>query len=396
MGRWTKSKDNNACFVMELPLYYTLSERRELDTIFRLSNDLKNKLIAYYKTQMSEMTRTRAWRENTQAIANIFQKYKPAIEAAEKANNKVHLKKLQSQQKKELSPLYDVRNGLMRKYRFSRNDFEKRLNLYRQCYSAHVGSMVGQAIADDVWDSFSAYLFGKGKVVRFSKWENFLSITGKDNKNNIIFHVNSMKLVVGTGKHKMWLRVKRNRHDCYGYEEEALTREVRHCRIVRKAYPEGWRYFVQLTLAGYPPIKADRTTGEVIHAMGKGNVGHDIGTQTLATSAASKVQIVELAPDANNLEAEIHKLNRAMDRSRRATNPQMFKPNGTIIRRNHLPKECLTPWGARKWHKSKNYLRMEKRRRFLYRKQKGLRLQRHRELANQLVTLGDVHYIEEM
>lgn len=396
MGRWTKSKDKSACFIMELPLHYSLSERRELDTIFRLSNDLKNKLIAFYKKQLTEMTRTRVWRENTKAIADVFKKYATKMEDAVKKGDDAALKSLQGQQKEELEPLYEVRNAQMAKYQFSRNDFEKKLNFYRRCYSAHVGSNVGQVIADDTWDAFKSYLFGNGKEVHFSRYDQFLSISGKNNKANIIFLRDSMKLTVGIGKRKLRLRVKRSKDDRYGYEEEALSRKVRRCRIVRKAYPEGWRYFVQLTLEGDPPVKVDKTTGEVLHAMGKGRVGHDIGTQTLASCGDARTQIVELAPGALNLEKEIRRVKRAMDRSRKVTNPKMFKPNGTVVRKNQLPSECLTWWGARKWYKSKNYRRMERYLRYLYRKQRDLRLKRHRELANQLVALGDVHYIEEM
>lgn len=80
---------------------------------------------------------------------------------------------------------------------------------------------------------------------------DFHSISSKTNGVNITLDPDKMTLTVGKGKRKMELKVKRNKHDRYGYEEEALSREVRRCRIVRKAYPEGWRYFVQLTLDGY-------------------------------------------------------------------------------------------------------------------------------------------------
>lgn len=396
MSRWNKSKDTGPCFAMELPMAYTESQLKELNTVFRLCNDMKNRLIAFYKTQLTEMTRTRVWRENTAAISAVFKEFEDRVKATEKSGDERRLNKVLAARRKKLAPLYDVRNAQLKKYQFSRNCFEKKLNSYRTCYESHVGSMVGQCIADDVWESFRSYLFDSGKKVKFSKAEEFHSISSKTNGVNITFSLDNMTLSVGKSKHKLELKVKRNKQDRYGYEEEALSRRVRRCRIVRKAYPEGWRYFVQLTLDGCPPVKADKKTGEVLHALGKGTVGHDIGTQTLAACGSDQLCIVELAEGAQDIQKELRRINRAMDRSRRATNPAMFNKDGTVIRKNRLPADCLDKYGRRKWVKSNNYRRLEMQRRYLYRKQAACRLQKHRELANKLLAYGDVHYIEDM
>ena len=68
-----------------------------------------------------------------------------------------------------------------------------------------------------------------------------------------------------------------------------------YCRIIRKTYPEGWRYFLQLVLEGPPPVKVKPETGELLHIMGKGCVGLDVGPQTLAFSANKDVGLEELA-----------------------------------------------------------------------------------------------------
>lgn len=182
-----------------------------------------------------------------------------------------------------------------------------------------------------------------------------------------------MTVSLGQGSRKISIKVKRSRKDPYGYEEEALSHRVCYCRITRKAYPEGWRYFIQLVLEGPPPVKAKPETGELFHAMGEGRVGLDIGPQTLAYSANKSVGLVELAEGAQGLQKEIRRVNRAMDRSRRVTNPGMYSLNGQIIRKNKLPPELRTKYGGRKWFKSNRYRALEQYRRYLYRKQSDLR-----------------------
>lgn len=170
---------------------------------------------------------------------------------------------------------------------------------------------------------------------------------------------------------------------------------MKYCRIKRQWYEDGWRYFVQLILEGDVPIKV-RPTGEVMHPIGSGRVGLDIGTQTLAYSSSSTVGLVELAPAVKNIDAELRRINRAMDRSRRAINPQMFNADGTIVPVNKLPPSCLSRCGKRKWVSSKHYKALAVRRRALYQKQVALRRQQHHELANQLLDQGDDFYIEQM
>ena len=143
----------------------------------------------------------------------------------------------------------------------------------------------------------------------------------------------------------------------------------------------------------------NRDTGELIHTLGKGRVGNDIGPQPLATGSDTSVQLCVLCEGAQDIQNELRLVNRAMDRSRRACNPTMFNADGTIVPINELPKTCVIIVRGKKrrnWVKSKRYRALEMYRRYLYRKQREYRKQSHNELANKLAALGDDHYIEKM
>ena len=50
---------------------------------------------------------------------------------------------------------------MIRRYGFSKFDFEKRINKYRKSYETLVGIDVAQKIAYSVWDMFQAVLYGR-------------------------------------------------------------------------------------------------------------------------------------------------------------------------------------------------------------------------------------------
>lgn len=193
MSRWNKDIEVGERCVLTLPLNCHPRDTRFLDQVFQIENKLKNQLIEWYKTQLNEMTRTRLWREASQALADLHTEYGPDMkllaELDEKAKKKPlsktkEAKRVQLRQKaKEFQakqkPLYETRNGMIRKYEFSRGDFEKRMAKYRRSYTDFVGSMVAQRLADDVWDMFQSYLYGKGKAIRFSGINKFLTIEGR-------------------------------------------------------------------------------------------------------------------------------------------------------------------------------------------------------------------------
>ena len=88
------------------------------------------------------------------------------------------------------------------------------------------------------------------------------------------------------------------------------------------------------------------------------------------------------------MEDKLRRINRALDRSRRFTNPDFFNEDGTYKKRK--------PHEQRKWIRSKRYIRLANQRRELYRKQAAVRKLQHRELIKFILSLGNEVYIEDM
>ncbi len=64
--------------------------------------------------------------------------------------------------------------------------------------------------------------------------------------------------------------------------------------------------------------------------VGAGTVGLDLGPSTLAAVSETEALIEVFCPSVSFLSEKIRRISRAMDRSRRATNPDKYNPDGTV------------------------------------------------------------------
>ena len=88
------------------------------------------------------------------------------------------------------------------------------------------------------------------------------------------------------------------------------------------------------------------------HYYGKGNIGCDIGTQTIAYTSNTEVGLENLAERGNSIqhvERQGALILRAMERSRRAMNPNHYNENGTVKK------------GHKQWNFSKRYQKLRQR-----------------------------------
>ena len=285
--------------------------------------------------------------------------------------------------KAERSKLYKQLDTLRRNAGFSEYFFKTDIKDFYKHFNANIGSSVAvHGIASQVWTAFDRLFYGNGKAVHFKRRGELnsirgYSVAGKSGGVEIIFR----------GSYIEWkgLKLPIKLDPDNAYENEMLQNRVKYCRIVKKPGRSKAHWYVQLMLEGKPAIKCDKRTGEVLHPVGSGAVGIDIGPQTIAYVSENELALKELADQVNNIENEKRVLQRRLDRSRRATNPENYAPDGTIKRGVKLTK-----------NKSKRYLKTQHELANLQRKQADIRKRQHNELANHLLSLGDRFYIEDM
>ncbi|MFC0903657.1 RNA-guided endonuclease TnpB family protein [Clostridium sp. MT-14] len=257
---------------------------------------------------------------------------------------------------------------------YSLHDYIKPMQKY---FKKNIDSFTAQKIATRAYNTFQKLLFHKAKKVKFKKYGGLNSVEGKSNRTGIMYRDG---YIIWNGL-RIPIIIKKN--DIYA--QKAIQDRIKFCRIKREIIKGKYHYYAQLVLEGIPPKKINNETGEIIGGIGQGNVGIDIGTQTIAYSSQYDVGLKELSPETNGIDKQLRLLQRKMDRSKRVMNPNKYNTNGTINTKN-----------KDKWIFSNHYIKIRNIRKELYRKQREIRKQSHYKLINYLLSLGDTFYVEDM
>lgn len=279
-----------------------------------------------------------------------------------------------------------MRRRLLQDAGFAKYAFESQIQIIRRADEdarRMIGSHVAQKIADSVWQMFEKDLYGNGKHLSFRPWTDCRSIEGKDNKTMLSVKREGMLYIT----RNMELRIGKPKTE---YERKALKHRIKYCRLIRVPWKRGWLYKVQFVLEGVPPQKSNGA------ALGSGRVGLDIGTQTIAAAGENDTALELLAPGAEKPWQELRRVNRAMERSRRASNPEVFAPDGTILPKSKRPAHCMDANGRIQWKDSHNDRKLANIRRYLYARTARTRRCEHQRLANELLRFGDEFYTEKM
>ena len=239
----------------------------------------------------------------------------------------------------------------------------------------HFSDIVGidecQKQATKAFRAVEKIRFHQADSVRHHSRYDDTSVEGKS-KNSAL---NYRKGLLYIGKtHRYEIIIKPD--DAYA-QEAIRNNRLKYVRLLRETIRGKTRYFVQLVLRGTPPRKHEYGSETVV-------TGLDVGVSTVAEVSINHVELHELGPDIPVIDAEIRRINRAMDRSRRASNPEYFNEDGTIRK------------GRKKWHYSNRYARMRKKRKELYRK-RALQLKTaHEMLANEILERSTTIICETM
>lgn len=334
-------------FVIEFKLKTSSADKIYLQECFSAGWKIYNTLVRHCRKQLASLRQDKTYR-------NLLAKY----HSLKRSRNQ----KTVSQQLSAMTASFGLTE-------YSLHSFVK---VQQKRYKQYINSHVAQKIASAVWRGVEKVLYGNGKTLHFRKYTEFVSLEGKNNSTGLVFRDGVLKVnsrPIHTARHKRDGSASRR------YEEEALTHRVKYCRLVRRPVGSSWHYYVQLVLEGTAPQK---------HSLGSGRAGLDIGTSTAAAATEQECILTVLDETVENIEKEQRRLLRKMDRSRRTTNPQNYNVDGTVKK------------GGKRWHKSKNYRRMEMQYASLCRKRAAALKQQQEILANRIVSQCDTLYIEKM
>ncbi len=305
-------------------------------------------------------------------LSMVYKRYCCLIETKAYRQLKQTIKDSDEKQKKIL---YKQLNEMYKWCRLNEYSLHEDVKEMQHHFRENIDSFTAQKIATRVWKAMEDLLFGDGESVHFKRYGDLDSLEGKSNKTGIRFKDNQL---IWNGLN---IGVKIDYDNPYEYR--TLQDEICYCRIKRRFIKGKFKYYLQIVFKGFPPMKINKE-GELKRDIGSGVVGLDIGTQSIAISATNDVKLLELADRVQNIENQKRRLLRYMDRSKKANNPDNFKPDGTIKK------------GNLSWHKSNRYKKTQSELKELYRKQADVREYQHQQMSNYILSLGDTIYVEAM
>ena len=383
--------------VLSLEADVTEQQRRELLHMSNLLRIAGNELVAQMRKNLEQLKRTKKYKE-------LMQKYL----VLKKASDKV---KETEEYKKEKEALTAELKGLREKYNVTWDFCRKKMIEIKNKYN--IPAVFALTQAENVWQGVERCLYGNGKNLHFKKREAFPEIRAKQLSTGIIPKLKEKNgknaLIFKIGKTEFGVKAKEN--DLFAEAElEAIHNYFLHAKEIDEAAFELYknedktsdtfrpcfvslsfkeirgkvRVWVHITLEGRAKPKL-RKDGKPKHTCGKGTIGCDIGTQSIAYTSAKEVGLKNLAERGTSIkkrEAREADLLEKMDASRCATNPENYNTDGTVRK------------GKKTWYKSKNYKRLQKRYRNISRIAAENRHLAINEEVNRLRGLGDLFITE--
>jgi transposase len=266
-------------------------------------------------------------------------------------------------------------------------------------FKEFVGSHVAQKIGIRAFSGISKLISGKAKRVRFKKKSEFFSFEGKDNKSFLrLIHPEGELPRILLRNTSYFLRLD---PEC-NYQKHALCLRCKFVRIVKRRIQGRVQYYVQLVCEGTPfqdlsqilrhekkmesycNQDSSQASNTSIDPKFQKVVCLDFGPKKVAISTLTHGFERDICQGLRSRQKKIRLLQRALDRSQRAMNPDKYNPDGTIQR------------GQKKWSRSKRYLKLQTEVAELYRKQAAHRKSVQGELANDILVLGNCIKLEKV
>ena len=254
---------------------------------------------------------------------------------------------------------------------FTSSAFDRRAieHKNRAKFTGRIGSHETQKIAGRIFAALEQWLLGKRGKPRFKGFKRPLhSLEGKNNSGMLQWKPQAQCLQMGTG----WkIPVKLPALDRDEWLWTALQAQTKYCRVIWRQHHGKRCWYVQLVQQGHAPMKAS----VLARLAAKDTVGGiDIGPSNLAWVTETEAGLFRFCAEVDRPHREITRLQRKIDRQRRANNPDNFLSDGRI-----------RP-GKKRWTASNRQRETESLLREMQRKEADVRRQAHGRDINLLLS----------
>jgi len=237
-----------------------------------------------------------------------------------------------------------------------------------QAFRDHLDVHTAQKLAVRAYHAVREHILGRRGKPRFKGPRQLDTVEGKSNHAGIRWREDRVEWF------GLVFPARVDRED--PVIQHALSSRIKYVRLVRRKGRQD-RLYAQLVCEGKPFQKPQNTLGE-------GVVGIDGGPSTLARVSDREARLDRFCAQLRRKRKNIRCLQRKLDRSQRANNPQNYNPDGTVKK------------GARRWKKTKTYVKTQVELAELYRKEAAHRRCLVGRLVNETLRMGNVFKFEKI
>jgi putative transposase len=335
------ARNKTPSFIVELPLFVGDAERARLRARYEAARQI-------YNACLGESLRRLRLKRQSQAFQVAKQ-----IPKSEKAERQAAFRQV---------------NATFGFGEYALHDWVKQFT--KTWLNQHIDAATAQKLASRAFKAVQDYAFGKHGKPRFKGKNQLDSVEGKSNETGLRWretHLEWSGLVLPA--------IVNERDEVLAY---GLQQPVKYVRLVRRKLNGKVHFFVQLVCEGKPYRKTEK------HPLGKGKVGLDLGPSVIAGVSPQQAFLLPFCADIDPKYDELRRLQRKLDRQRRANNPDNYEANGTV------------KVGKKEWHTSNRMQHTQTKVAELHRKQAAHRTSLQGQLVNLVLSMGDVIQLEKI
>ena len=241
-----------------------------------------NELLGIMERNLEQLLRTKRYR----ALQKLYGKVLDPIHALEKKEvlSDEETQKL-NHLKKERAEITNSMNQMRESYQVTWDFCRTKMMELKEKY--HLQSIFALSRAEDIWAAIETILYSSGRKLHFKKRGDLPEIRAKQSTRGLVIDSSQSGMIVKYGK----------------VTKGIITDTYRPCfaSLVCKKIRGRLRVYVHITVEG-KAISKRRKDSTPRHYYGKGNIGCDIGTQTIAYTSNTEVGLENLAERGNSIQ----------------------------------------------------------------------------------------------
>lgn len=334
-------------FVIELPLIVDSGQEKELLSRFQSARQLYNALLGEAEKRRNLLKKSSAYQEALNTSRN------------NKKTRNILFKKARQE------------------YRYTEYDLQALATIISKgagWIADKLDSNTQQTLATRAFRASERVLLSKAKKVRYKVPNRFRSVEGKTNKQGIRWKDDN----VIWGSLKLRPVITNDPVILHG-----LNSRIKLVRILWRELNGKRRWYAQLVCEGISYQKPANYVSD-------GLIGLDLNVNCIAFVGDEEAGLLPFAENVPSYSKEIKTLQRKMERSRRANNPDNYHPDTEGRRgRKSVIKKGKNKKGKRAWKNSQSYLRTARKKREIERKRKAYARTKNRQLVNEILRHGN-------